>query len=91
MIIKQPDLGTALLVSVAGIFRFFQRVILALDWLLLSVAWQVWRRSAWYFVMHDYQKQRVLLTLADPEQDRWELSWNIIQTVDSHRVPVGFW
>jgi rod shape determining protein RodA len=33
----------------------------------------------WHFVMHDYQKQRVL-TLLDPEADRLGSGWNIIQS-----------
>src|SRR3546814_17361177 len=33
----------------------------------------------WYFVMHDYQKQRVL-TFLDPESDPLGTGWNIIQS-----------
>jgi rod shape determining protein RodA len=33
----------------------------------------------WTFVMHDYQKQRVL-TLLDPEADKLGSGWNIIQS-----------
>lgn len=33
----------------------------------------------WFFVMHDYQKQRVL-TFLDPESDPLGTGWNIIQS-----------
>src|SRR3546814_9324394 len=35
--------------------------------------------AMWYFVMHDYQKQRVL-TFLDPESDPLGTGWNIIQS-----------
>src|SRR3546814_15980535 len=33
----------------------------------------------WYFVLHNYQKQRVL-TFLDPESDPLGTGWNIIQS-----------
>jgi len=33
----------------------------------------------WFFVMHDYQKRRIL-TLLDPEADKLGAGWNIIQS-----------
>jgi rod shape determining protein RodA len=33
----------------------------------------------WFFVMHDYQRQRVLM-LFDPESDKLGAGWNIIQS-----------
>ena len=35
--------------------------------------------AMWYFVLHDYQKQRVL-TFLDPESDPLGTGWNIIQS-----------
>jgi rod shape determining protein RodA len=34
---------------------------------------------AWEFLLHDYQRQRVL-TLLDPEADALGTGWNIIQS-----------
>ena len=33
----------------------------------------------WFFIMHDYQKQRIL-TFLDPESDPLGTGWNIIQS-----------
>jgi rod shape determining protein RodA len=79
LILKQPDLGTALLVAASGLIALF---IAGLRWryifgavLIISAA----SLPMWHFVMHDYQKQRVL-TLLDPEADKLGSGWNIIQS-----------
>jgi rod shape determining protein RodA len=78
LIVKQPDLGTALLVAAAGFFvvffgglrwRIFFGVIVTLL-ALIPVLWQF---------MHDYQKQRVL-TLLDPESNPLGSGYHIIQS-----------
>jgi len=79
MIIKQPDLGTALLVFGAGTFVLFfagmrWRVIL----ILLAVI-AVAAPFAWHH-LHDYQQQRVL-TLFDPEADPLGTGYHTIQSM----------
>ena len=79
MIIKQPDLGTSLLVGMAGIFVVF---FAGISWKLIAAFVAMVSVSApmmWYFVMRDYQKQRVL-TLLDPQSDPLGAGWNIIQS-----------
>jgi rod shape determining protein RodA len=78
LIFKQPDLGTAVLVSAAGAFALF----------LSGMAW--WRIGAlvaavggmipvgWHF-FHQYQRDRVL-TLLNPESDPLGNGWHIIQS-----------
>lgn len=68
LILHQPDLGTATLMAlVAGTLvlaagvRFRALVTLGFSSVILAVA-------AWFFVLKDYQKRRVL-TLLDPEAD----------------------
>jgi len=79
LIVKQPDLGTALLVSAAGVFVLLFSG-LSWAWIGSCAAVVVMLAPAlWYFVMHDYQKQRVL-TLLDPTQDPLGTGWNIIQS-----------
>ncbi|SBS31517.1 Rod shape-determining protein RodA [Marinomonas spartinae] len=78
MIAKQPDLGTALLVAVSGIFVLF---LAGLGWRYIlgaAVLAPVAGYVLWHF-MHDYQRQRVL-TLLDPESDPLGAGWNIIQS-----------
>ncbi len=79
LIVKQPDLGTALLVGVAGLFVVF---FAGISWRIVGAFFAAVSVSAplmWFFVMHDYQKQRVL-TLLDPESDPLGAGWNIIQS-----------
>jgi len=79
LIVQQPDLGTSLLVGMAGIFVVF---FAGMSWKLISAFFALVSVSApmmWFFVMRDYQKQRVL-TLLDPQSDPLGAGWNIIQS-----------
>jgi len=79
LILRQPDLGTSLLVASSGLAAIYMAGI---QWryILSSVVvalFSIW--PAWVFVLQDYQKRRVL-TLLDPESDRLGAGWNIIQS-----------
>jgi rod shape determining protein RodA len=78
LIAKQPDLGTALLVSAAGGFALF---LSGMAWwrigLLLAAAGGM-VPVAWHF-MHQYQRDRVL-TMLNPESDPLGNGWHIIQS-----------
>lgn len=79
LIAKEPDLGTAMLVGVAGLFVLF---LAGLSWKLLASFVAMAGMAApvmWFFVMRDYQKQRIL-TLLDPQSDPLGAGWNIIQS-----------
>lgn len=79
MIILQPDLGTSLLVGAAGIFVVF---FAGIRWRLIGAFFAMVSVAAplmWFFVMREYQKQRVL-TLLDPQSDPLGAGWNIIQS-----------
>ncbi len=79
LIVRQPDLGTALLILASGAFVLFMGG-LRWRWILSVLAAAVPVAVAmWFFVMHDYQKQRVL-TFLDPESDPLGTGWNIIQS-----------
>ncbi|AOW52080.1 TPA: rod shape-determining protein RodA [Legionella pneumophila subsp. pneumophila] len=78
LIAKQPDLGTAIMVTVAGLCVVFLagirfKIILLIALLMCSAIPVVWN------LMHDYQKQRVY-TLIDPEQDPLGAGYHIIQS-----------
>ena len=78
MIALQPDLGTSLLVAAAAIFV----VLLAgLSWRLIAgfVTLGIAALPALWYVMHDYQRRRVL-TFLNPESDPLGAGWNIIQS-----------
>ncbi|MDB2705366.1 rod shape-determining protein RodA [Pseudomonadota bacterium] len=78
LIAKQPDLGTALLIASSGLIVIF---LSGIAWKII-IGFLVACTSAlpvlWY-VMHDYQKQRVL-TLLNPESDPLGSGYHIIQS-----------
>jgi rod shape determining protein RodA len=77
MIVKQPDLGTALLIASAGFFVLF---LAGLQWRLLAVLFILAAAAApllWHF-MHDYQRQRVI-TFLNPEMDPLGAGYHTIQ------------
>lgn len=79
MVMKQPDLGTSLLIAASGLFVL---LFAGLNWRWIALALTAVLAIApimWYGVMHDYQKQRVL-TFLDPESDPLGAGWNIIQS-----------
>lgn len=78
LIAKQPDLGTALLVGVAGFSVLF---ISGIGWRFItgfSLVIAFCAPVLWHF-MHDYQKRRVV-TFLDPEQDPLGAGYHIIQS-----------
>lgn len=79
LIVQQPDLGTSLLVGAAGLFVVF---FAGISWRLIGALVAMLSVAAplmWFFVMREYQKQRVL-TLLDPQSDPLGAGWNIIQS-----------
>ncbi len=79
LIVRQPDLGTSLLIAASGLFGIFMAGI---GWRFiigaaLTAVFSAW--PAWMFLLKDYQKQRIL-TLLNPESDKLGAGWNIIQS-----------
>ncbi len=79
LIFLQPDLGTALLVAGAG---FVVILLAGLSW---KVIWSLGAAAipigyvAWQYLLHDYQRGRVL-TLLDPQRDPLGSGYHIIQS-----------
>lgn len=79
VIAEQPDLGTALLVAAAG-GMVILLAGLQIRYMLLAVGLCVPAAFvAWQFLLHDYQKQRVL-TFLNPETDPLGTGYHIIQS-----------
>lgn len=77
LIIRQPDLGTALLVLATGCYVIF---LAGLSWRIivgLVIAGAASLPLAWT-MLHDYQRRRVL-TLLDPSQDPLGSGYHTIQ------------
>ena len=78
-IAKQPDLGTSLLITASG---FYVLYLAGLSWKVLAgaaVAVAGALPVAWNYMLHDYQRQRVL-TLIDPSSDPLGAGYHIIQS-----------
>ncbi len=89
LILKQPDLGTSLLIASAGIFVL---LFAGLRWRMVAGFAAVVAAFApilWMYIMHDYQRQRVL-TFLNPESDPLGSGWNIIQSKTAIGSG-GFW
>ncbi|MCU7834090.1 MAG: rod shape-determining protein RodA [gamma proteobacterium symbiont of Taylorina sp.] len=79
LIAKQPDLGTSLLVSSAGLFVIFMSGIswkIIFSFIIAGITFTI---PMWFFLMRDYQRQRVL-TMLDPESDPLGSGYHIIQS-----------
>ena len=78
LIVRQPDLGTAMLIMAAGCYVLF---LAGLSWRIilgLGVAGAACLPLVWS-MMHDYQRQRIL-TLIDPTQDPLGSGYHTIQS-----------
>jgi len=79
LVVRQPDLGTALLIAGAGVFVLFLagvrwRYICGCGVLVAAAAPVMW------YLMHEYQRERIR-TLFDPEQDPLGAGYHIIQSM----------
>lgn len=78
LILKQPDLGTSLLIGAAGFFVIF---FAGLPWKVMAVLATIGGVSMPFIwnVLHPYQQRRVL-TLLDPSSDPLGTGYHIIQS-----------
>ncbi|MGI2258720.1 rod shape-determining protein RodA [Shewanella sp. GXUN23E] len=89
LIASQPDLGTSILVAASGVFVLF---LSGMSWTIVGgvvVAVLAFLPILWFFLMHDYQRTRVM-TLLDPEKDPLGAGYHIIQS----KIAIGsggFW
>ncbi|MBC7711193.1 MAG: rod shape-determining protein RodA [Rhizobacter sp.] len=80
LVVRQPDLGTALLIGASG---FFVLYLAGLDWRVMVGAAVVGACAVtlmWSFEVgiHDYQKERVM-TFLNPEADGQDSGWHTTQ------------
>lgn len=79
LIAKQPDLGTSLLIASSGIFAIF---LAGMSWRLIFIVAGLggaFLPIMWFFLMKEYQKQRVI-TFLNPESDPLGAGYHIIQS-----------
>ncbi|MGI9298426.1 MAG: rod shape-determining protein RodA [Gammaproteobacteria bacterium] len=79
LIMRQPDLGTALMAAAAGMLAIFFGGV-GWRWIAGFVgALPVFGLAAWHLLLKPYQKKRVL-TLFDPQQDPLGAGYHTIQS-----------
>jgi len=78
LVLKQPDLGTALLIVVLGGAIFFLAGVRIWKFLVVLAAAAAAVPIAWQY-LHGYQKQRIL-TFLDPSQDPLGSGYHILQS-----------
>ena len=81
---KQPDLGTAMMLFIVGVsvllFLKIRRKILV----VVAITCALGGVGAWFFALHDYQRDRVY-TFLDPDRDPQGKGYNSIQS----KIAVG--
>lgn len=83
-IVEQPDLGTAMMLAATGgsmilFTKVRKSILIAAAVVALAGIW-----GAWHFVLHDYQKNRVI-NFISPENDPLRTGYNSIQS----KIAVG--
>ena len=84
LIVVQPALGTGVLVGASGVFAVF---LAGLAWWRIGVLAAIGGSAAplaWFYVLHKFQKDRLVIFL-NPESDPRGTGWHIIQS----RIAVG--
>ncbi len=79
LVAAQPDLGTSILIAASGLFVLF---LSGMSWRLIAVAVilvAAFIPILWFFLMHDYQRDRVMMLL-NPESDPLGAGYHIIQS-----------
>jgi rod shape determining protein RodA len=79
LILKQPDLGTAVLVLAAGVFVIFFAG-LPWKWLAVMLVTGVAMLPVAWTMLHDYQRERVM-TLIDPSTDPLGKGFHTLQAM----------
>ena len=75
----QPDLGTSLVILVAGLYILF---LAGLSWRFIGISFGIFILSLpfiWNNFLEPFQRQRIL-TLLDPSADPYGSGWNITQS-----------
>lgn len=79
-IMRQPNLGTTTILVVTGITICFAAGAMWRYFIAALIMGMIAVPVMWEFVMHDYQKQRVL-TFLNPQEDPLGTGYNIIQSI----------
>lgn len=79
LVAVQPDLGTSILITASGLFVLF---LSGMNWKIIGIVIMLvtfFIPVLWFFLMHDYQRERVTMLL-DPQRDALGAGYHIIQS-----------
>ncbi|HEY9163705.1 MAG TPA: rod shape-determining protein RodA [Magnetovibrio sp.] len=79
LILRQPDLGTTLMLGLGGMAIFFAAGVRIWKFVLVGMLGVISAPVAWFTLLRDYQKQRIL-TFINPESDTLGSGYHIIQS-----------
>ncbi|MCK5444722.1 MAG: rod shape-determining protein RodA [Rhodospirillaceae bacterium] len=79
LIVRQPDLGTTLMILLASAGMFFAAGVRMWKFALVGAMGLAAAPVAWFYVLRDYQRSRIL-TFINPEDDTLGASYHIIQS-----------
>ncbi|GHU26380.1 rod shape-determining protein RodA [Bacilli bacterium] len=79
LILRQPNLGTALILAAIGVSILFFVGVQIYKFLFCLLIIILAMPVVWKFGLHDYQKQRILIFL-DPDSDPLNSGYNIMQS-----------
>ncbi len=79
LIIRQPDLGTAVILGATGVVMFYLAGVRLWIFITAGIAAVGAIVPVWNFVLLDYQKQR-LLTYLNPERDPLGAGYHVMQS-----------
>jgi rod shape determining protein RodA len=78
LVLKQPDLGTAIMLVLTGIVLFFIAAVRLRVFFSMALAAAAALPAGWHF-LRDYQKNRIY-TFLDPESDALGAGYHILQS-----------
>jgi len=78
LVLKQPDLGTAIMLALTGIVLFFIAGVRLRVFFSMALAAAAALPAGWHF-LRDYQKNRIY-TFLDPESDALGAGYHILQS-----------
>lgn len=79
LVLDQPDLGTAIILVLAGVSVLFMAGVRIWKFVAAGITALIAIPFLWYFVLYDYQKSRVL-TFLKPDSDPTGAGYNITQS-----------
>jgi len=79
LVLRQPDLGTALMLVFASTVVFFLAGVRLWKFVVIFIGGLASLPFAWIYYLRPYQKARIL-TFLNPESDPLGKGWNIIQS-----------